>query len=116
MNLNQLTIHAARELLCVSGNQELRTSIKGLFLEVIKNLALQVDVEVSIRLVEQDGCRLIAIQKSQQSQRLVETAPLSDDVEVFAVLAVLDGDVDILGGIVFWLLNLDREPTLSNLS
>src|ERR1035437_9467442 len=72
-------------------------------------------MQVGIRLVEPDGCRLITVQKGQQGQRLVETGAPSDDIEILVVLTVLDGDVDILGRVVSRLMYLDREPTLDDL-
>ena len=98
----------------MGGDHELRVPLNGLPLEVIENLALQVDVKVSIRFVEQNGGRVIAVHESQQGERLVKTAASSYNVILLAVLAILDCDVDILGRLVRRLTNSDREPPLDN--
>ena len=96
------------------GDQKLGASLSRLLLEVIEDLPLQVHVQVGIRLVEQDRSRLVPVQKRQQGQRLVESAPSRYDVVVLAVLLVLDGDADILGRIVSRLVNFDRKPAFDD--
>ena len=44
----------------------------------------------------------------------METTTASNDVVVLALLSVFDRDIYILGGIVFWLLNCDREPAFND--
>jgi hypothetical protein len=64
-------------------------------------------MQVSVWLIEQDGCRLVAVQECQKRKGLVEAAPAGDDIEVFVVLPVLDSNVDILGRVVSRLVNVD---------
>jgi hypothetical protein len=55
----------------MGGDQELRAQLLRLALEAVEDLALQVDVQARVGLVQQDRCRRLAEQEGQQRQRLV---------------------------------------------